>query len=224
MQKKFRGLTLTLVALMLALSLQLHAQQRRKGKVSPPTQSKNKLQELANKAGGHFVLRYQPNATTYPNVEELAKRSDIIVVGKTLGHRTKLSDDGNFINQEFLVRVQEVLKGESPTGRSVVISVPGGAHRFDDGTTAVVESLGQRQPEDRGFYVFFLKAPASGEESKPMQLSSEAQGIVGLSGGRAAPSSLKAEDPFVSKYGQMEAVDFLRELHRAIPRKQAAGK
>lgn len=223
MQKNFRGLTLTLVAVTLALSLQLHAQQRKRG-IPPPTQSQNKLQELANKAGGHFVLRYQPNAEIYPNVEELAKRSDIIVVGRTLGHRTKLSDDGNLINQEFLVRVQEVLKGKSPTGRSLVISVPGGAHRFDDGAYAIVEPLDQRPPEDRGIYIFFLKAPASGEESKPLQLASDAQGLVGLTGGRAAPSSLKANDPFVSKYGQMGAVDFLKELHKAIPRKQAGGK
>ena len=88
MLKNFRALALILIALMIALSSQLQAQQR-KGKVSPPTQSKNKLQEMANRAGGHFVLRYRPRVTVYPNVEELAKRSDIIIVGRTLGHRSQ---------------------------------------------------------------------------------------------------------------------------------------
>ena len=49
------------------------------------------LYELAKKAGGKLVLRYLPDrSVVYPNLEELAKRTDIIVVGRTLGHRAKL--------------------------------------------------------------------------------------------------------------------------------------
>lgn len=223
MQKNFRLIALiafVLIAFTIALNLQLQAQQR-KGKVPPPTQSKNRLQELANQAGGHFVLRYHPNAAVYPNVEELAKRSDIIVVGTTLGHRSQLTPDGNFINQEVLVRVQEVLKGDP--GRSLVITIPGGAHRFDDGSYAIVEAIGQRQPEDRSICVFFLKSAATGEGAV-LRLSSEVQGVINLTGGKAQPSSMRADDPFVSRYKEMGAADFLREVHKAVPRKAGAGK
>jgi hypothetical protein len=223
MRKNFRlitSMTLVVAAFTIALCLQSQAQQR-KGKVPPPTQSKNRLQELANQEGGHFVLRYHPNATVYPNVEELAKRSDIIIVGTTLGHRSKLTPDGNFINQEVLVRVQEVLKGEP--GRSLVITVPGGSHRFDDGSYAIVEAIGQRQPEDRSICVFFLKAAVAGEGAV-LRLSSEVQGVINLTGGKAQPASMRADDPFVSRYKEMGAADFLREVHKAVPRKQGVGK
>jgi hypothetical protein len=221
MLKNFRAVAFILIALLLALSF-AQAQQK-KGKVPPPAQSKNKLQELANKAGGHFVFRYRPSVTIYPNVEELAKRTDIIIVGRTLGHRSKLTADGNFINQEVLVRVQEVVKGD-PGGSSLVILVPGGAHRFDDGTYAVVEPIGQREPEDQTLSVFFLKAPGSGQEANRLRLSSEAQGIIALGTGKAEPSSLSPRDPFVTRYKEMSAVDFLREVHKAVPRKVKAGK
>ncbi|HEV7683971.1 MAG TPA: hypothetical protein VGO68_17705 [Pyrinomonadaceae bacterium] len=222
MLKNFRALALILIALMIALSLQSQAQQR-KGKVTPPTQAKNKLQELANRAGGHFTFRYQPKVTVYPNVEELAKRSDIIVIGRTLGHRSMLTADGNFINQEVLVRVQEVVKGD-PGGPSLVITVPGGAYRFDDGSYAIVEPIGQRQPENQNISVFFLKSPGAGEQANRLRLSSEVQGIIDLTGGKTEPSSAGPSDPFVARYKELSAVDFLRELHKAVPRKVKAGK
>jgi hypothetical protein len=223
--KKCGGLTVTLIALTLMLSFQSLAQQRGLGErrspgPPPPTQSKNKLQELANRAGGHFVLRYQPSATVYPNLEELGKRSDLVVVGRTLSHRTKLTDDGNFINQEFLVRVQEVLKGDAP-GRSLVMTVPGGAYRFEDGTYAVVEPLGLQPPVDQNLYVFFLKN-AEGE-GRGITLASETQGFFDLSERGSKASSLANGNPMARKYGDMSAADFLAELHRAVPRKTNDG-
>lgn len=221
MMKNLRGLTLTLVALTFALSVQTQAQ--RKGPPPPPTQTKHKLQELANRAGGHFVLRYRPKVTIYPNIEELAKRTDIIIVGRTLGHRSKLTADGNFINREVLVRVHEVIKGD-PGGRSLVITIPGGEHRFDDGSYAIVEPIGQPRPENQNISVYFLKSPDTRENAKGLRLSSEAQGIIDVTGGKTAPSSTSASDPFVARYKEMSAADFLREVHKAVPRKVKAGK
>ena len=105
-----------------------------------------------------------------------------------------------------------------------MITMPGGAHRFDDGSYAVVEPIGQRKPENQDISVFFLKSPGTGEEAKGLRLSSEAQGMVGLTGGQAEPSSVNARDPFVARYKQMGAADFLREVHKAVPRKAKAGK
>ncbi|HEX8282832.1 MAG TPA: hypothetical protein VF588_05735 [Pyrinomonadaceae bacterium] len=193
-----------------------------------PTQSKDKLHEMAKKSGGHFVLRYKPNRSTlYPNVEELAKRSDVIVIGRTLSHRSRLQPDGNFITQDFLVKVQEVVKGDIPNGRSIVVTLPGGSHRFPDGTYAIVEPVGNRPARDSGIYVFFLKAQKKNSPFKGYLLASEMQGMFELTGGKVETSDASADNPIVRNYRQMSAPDFLKEIHKAVPRKgrkDAAGK
>src|SRR5258707_15177028 len=75
------------------------------------------LHERAKKAGGKLVWAYRPNRSViYPNVEELAKLSDIIVVGRALGSRPSLKPDGKIITENFLVRVQDVPTGAIPNG------------------------------------------------------------------------------------------------------------
>src|SRR2546421_11616397 len=60
------------------------------------------LHTLAITNGGKFVLKYKPNrSTVYPNIAELANRSDLIIVGKTIGHRSSLRADGRFITEEI---------------------------------------------------------------------------------------------------------------------------
>src|SRR6266496_2141953 len=107
------------------------------------------LHERAKKAGGKLVWRYRVNRTViYRDIEELAKASDDIFIGRALGHRPSLSPDGKFITNDFLVRVQDVVKGGLPSGRSILVSVPGGAYRFPDGTFAALVPTGYKEPED----------------------------------------------------------------------------
>jgi hypothetical protein len=222
MKNDVRRLLLALIAVTLTLSSTMQAQDRKRGTPPVSTQEKNKLQEMARKSGGHFVLRYQPGKAVYPNVEELAKRSDIVVIGRTLGHRSKLTADGNFIHTDFLVRVQEVVKGETSSS-SLTVTMPGGGYRFDDGTYAMVELLGQRLPEDQNTCVFFLSRPKGGD-ARSYALASESQGFVDLTSGNAQPSSSRPDDAFNVRYKQLSAVDFLRELHKAVPRKENAAR
>src|SRR5438270_13329157 len=125
-----------------------------------PSQSgsgKKTLYEQAKKNGGRVVLTNRPSrATIYPNIEELAKRSDLIVIGRALGHKSNLTPDGRFITQDFLIKVQEIIKGNLAKHQSVLISSPGGTHRFADGTYVAVMSKGYKQLEDKGLYVYFL--------------------------------------------------------------------
>jgi hypothetical protein len=190
-----------------------------KGK-SQPTK-KVTLHEQAKKAGGKFVMRYRPNrGTIYPNIEELAKRTDLIVVGRTLSHKASLTPDERFITQDFLVKVQEVIKGDLPRGRSVLVSMPGGTHRFADGVYAAMMPVGHKQPEDSGIYVFFLKAKKKGSPLKGYRLISESQGLFKLTpNGTVEPADLVREDPVSVRYREMNAARFLQELHKAVPRK-----
>lgn len=229
MLRRIRRPLMLALALALAPSLPMSAQKRKAQAPPRPTQSRDKLHELAKKSGGHYVLRYKPNrGALYPNVEELAKRSDLIVVGRALSHRSKLNPDGNFITRDFLVRVQSVIKGDVAGARSIVVTLPGGSHRFSDGTYAMVEPMGTRRAENRGIYVFFLKTPKPNSPFKGYVLASETQGMFALTGGRVEPSDMSADNPVVRNYRQMPAAEFLREIHKAVPRKVrkagAAGK
>jgi hypothetical protein len=178
------------------------------------------LHDQAKKAGGKFVLKYKPNrGTVYPNVAELAKRSDLIVVGRILGHKANLTPDERFITQDFLVKVQELIKGESPRGSALLVSLPGGTHRFADKTFAVMVPVGFKQPEDGGLYVLFLKTKNKNSAFKGQRLVSEDQGLFALTNGAVDPADLTWDDPISVKYRKMNAASFLHEIHKAVPRK-----
>lgn len=185
-----------------------------------PTKQKVTLYERAKKAGGKYVSRYAANRSTlYPNVEELAKRSDLIVVGRTLSHKASLTPDERFITQDFLVKVQEVIKGDLTKGRSVLITLPGGTHRFPDGIYAAIMPNGYKSPEDGGTYVFFLKSREKDSVFNGYRLISESQGLFALTNGTVEPADLVKDDPVHLKYREMGAGAFLQQIHRAVPRK-----
>jgi len=178
------------------------------------------LHDQAKKAGGKFVLKYKPNrGTVYPNVSELAKRSDLIVVGRVVSHKANLTPDESFITQDFLVKVQEVIKGDSPRGASLLVSLPGGTHRFPDGVFAVMAPVGFKQPEDGGLYVLFLKNKKKDSAFKGQRLVSEDQGLFALTNDGVQPADLTPDDPISVKYRKMTPALFLREIHKAVPRK-----
>jgi hypothetical protein len=177
------------------------------------------LHERAKKAGGRIVWRYRPNqSVTYANIEELAKRSDVIVVGRTVGHKARLRSDGKLITQHFVVRVYDVIKGDVANRQSLIVSVPGGSYRFPDKTSAVVIPTSFKPPANLGIYAFFLRE--KGPDSEVYDLVSESQGIFDLTSGKVQPASLVQGLPVVTKYREMGAAAFLKEIHKAVPRKQ----
>lgn len=177
------------------------------------------LHGRAKKAGGRLVWRYRPDRSLiYPSLEGLAKRSDLIVVGRTISHRPNLRPDGKFITEGFLVRVQEVIKGVVPNGGSILVSLPGGSHRFPDGTSASVIPVGYARVEDRGTYVFFLRK--KGTVYKGHEPISATQGVFDLTSGIVRPADLVATDPVVERYRGMGAAAFLARIHKAVPHKK----
>jgi hypothetical protein len=178
-------------------------------------ESRTSLHERAKKAGGKLIWRYRSHRNRiYSDVGALAKKSDVIVVGRTLGHRSTVRKDGKFITNDFLVRVQDVIKGNVTKGKSILISVPGGASRFPDGTYAVQIPISYRQPEDRTTYVFFLRK--KNLAFKGHMLASETQGMFAFLNGRVEPADLVKSDPAVAKYQGMRASAFLNEIHKAL--------
>jgi hypothetical protein len=179
------------------------------------------LHDRAKKAGGKLIWRYRPNrGVIYPNIEELAKRSNIIVVGRTMDQKATLTKDGKFITQDCLIRVQEVIKGDLPNGHPLLVSLPGGAYRFDDDTYAYAMPVGYQPPQKGGTYIFFLRGKTNGSAFKGYQLASATQALFAVNNGLVEPADLVATDPLVSKYKGMTAPDFLQQIHKAVPRKK----
>jgi hypothetical protein len=209
MLKNIHGLLLFVVALTCAASVPALAQHPRET-----------LHDRAKKSGGNLVWKYRSNrSVVYPNIEELAKRSDIIVVGRALGHRSSLRPDGKFITEDFLVRAQEVIKGDVPLGRSLTVSLPGGSYRFPDGAHVHVMPANYRQAEDGGIYIFFLKKK-KGAAYKGYRLVSETQALYAVRDGQVEPANLVKSDPVVVKYQGMGAGEFLAQIHKAVPIKK----
>jgi hypothetical protein len=215
MPSKIQGLMLIALVAFVGLSSSVVPAQQK---------AQDDLHTRAKAAGGKLVWRYRPTRRLiYPNVEELAKRSDIIVVGRTLGHRSGLTSDGRFVTQDFLVRVQEVFKGDLPNGQSILISLPGGSYKFPDGTHVSVMPNGFKQAEDGTSYVFFLKdKPKNGKAAiyKGHRLVSEVQGLFALKDGKIEPASASPSDPIAKKYQGTDPKAFLARLHEVYPTKK----
>jgi hypothetical protein len=171
------------------------------------------LHDQAKKAGGKFVLRYLPDRSViYPNVEELANRSDLIVVGRTLGNRARLRADGKFITKDFWVKLQEVIKGDLRNASTILVSLPGGSYMFEDKTYVLVSPRKYKTAEDNKTYVFFLKK--KGTNYKGHELSGGIQGQFEITSGKVEPADL-LDDPVVVKYKGMRAGTFLAQIHSA---------
>ena len=210
--------TLLVIAIAIAAASSFRAQTPKEAKQV----SKETLNEQARKNKGTFLWRYVPQRmTVYRSLDDLARDSDIVIVGRTIGHRSRLRADGKFITKDFSVRVQEVLKGEVANGSLIEISLPGGAYKFPDGTVAFVMLSRYKQAEDLRTYVFFLKKKGSLYKGHPPV--SETQAVFDLTGGKVQPADLVDSDPIVSRYRDMNAGKFLAELHKATPRKKPAG-
>jgi hypothetical protein len=187
---------------------------------SQPVNARKTLHEQAKKAGGKFVLTYRPSRTTiYPNIEELAKRSDLIVVGRTLSHKASLTSDESFITQDFLVKVQEIIKGDLSKGTAILVSLPGGTHRFADKTFVAIMPAGYTPIKDGGIYVFFLKSKKKGSIFRGLRPVSENQGMFALTNAKVEPADSVTNDPVSLKYRDMSSGAFLQQIHKAVPRK-----
>ena len=108
------------------------------GQASPKT-----LYDLAKEKGVNGKYTHSFDATdgiTYPNMEEVAKRSDAIVVGRPMRIRNYLSGDGTTIKMHCWIKLQEILKGDINRKRNALVLVPGGSHMYDDKTVVLMSS------------------------------------------------------------------------------------
>ena len=115
------------------------------------------LHDRAVRGGGRLVEKFRAERSViYPNLAELVRRSNAVVIGRVSNHRQHLTTDGNSVTTDVSVVVQEVVKGNLRPGGVVLVSLPGGAHRFEDGVTALLYADNYRPARNGKTYVFFL--------------------------------------------------------------------
>ncbi len=149
-------------------------------------------------------------------------RSDVIVIGEVVGAQAHLSTDKTNVYSEFVSRLEEVLKGDSPervaVGKSITTERVGGRVRLPSGRMILRGFMGKSMPLAGRRYLLFLKF------NEAVQTYSIITGY-GLGAGRVYPLDGNRRFKEGQKYGQLAAYDryegasdaeFLKEVRDAV--------
>jgi hypothetical protein len=81
------------------------------------------LHEQAKRNGGKLSLLHKPdNGVVHTSLEALAGLSDLIVIGRPMANRGRLSPDGMSVTLDYRFRVQGVVKGDLRFGNVITVS------------------------------------------------------------------------------------------------------
>lgn len=144
------------------------------------------------------------------DVEALTKGSLAVVVGvPTKALAPRLASEGQLIYTDYEVAVREVMKGKVAAGDTVKVSLVGGRVRFEDGTSAEVETPTFEHVQPGRTYVFFLNEDGAGAST--YALTGGPQGLVEIDGGNVK-SHGRPSDPVAVQTRGTRKEAFLREV------------
>jgi hypothetical protein len=172
------------------------------------------LAKEKGKGGKYIHIIDVTDGVSYPNIEEIAKRSDAIIIGRPFRNDSKMSQDGTAITSYHWVKPQQAIKGVIKRNRAIMVSVPGGTHRYQDGTIVLTHSRFYRQPMKDHVYVLFLKQEGNDPKRWSVVGGSQGQFELDLSNKKVKPGELKKNGPVRVKYKDMSIRQFMREVRR----------
>lgn len=156
--------------------------------------------------------------------------SDLIVIGEVTDAQAHLSTDKTSVYSEFAVRIEEVLKGDSPehvaAGNSIMTERVGGRVRLPSGKVILRGFMGKSMPRAGRRYLLYLKL------DEAAQVYSIITGYE-LRGGRVSPLDGNRRFKEGQKYDQLAAYDryegvsegaFLKEVKDTVVRVKADKK
>ncbi len=178
------------------------------------------LHERALQSGGRLVESFTPDRPVVcSNLKELVKRSPIVIIGKALRNRSRLSEDGKSVSSEFAVYVQEVVKGDLRAGSVITVNLPGGIHAFRDGSSVLYHAWSYRLTSNGSTYLFCLRENGTDRLGRGplfvLSMGVQGQFLIDHASGKVAPSFTLPRDPVVKRYRDMAIPSFLIELHQA---------
>lgn len=177
------------------------------------------LHAKARRAGGTLEERLAPEYVINADLEGLAARSDLVVIGKVLTVRNHMTEDRKGVQTDAMFHVQDVLQGSAKAGDVLVISVPGGTFLFADGTVASQYAQEYHPLQKNGTYALFLrdstvKVPG-GHKAHRLATGIQAQFQFDWLDSTVWPAVRLPRDPLWIRYGGKPITDFLLDLRRA---------
>jgi hypothetical protein len=123
------------------------------------------LYDQAKAYGKGGVYQKKISAVAGPDLSDVIQmraRSQHVVAASPIFNRATLTSDGTMINTQITFKIHSVVSGDGTLkpGQSIVVSLPGGSHRYEDGTIVSLYSVYYRPPLDskKQFLLFLQRA------------------------------------------------------------------
>jgi hypothetical protein len=187
------------------------------------------LHDRAAARGSFLDEVLDPGDAPTSTLAELVARTPIVVVGRTLGVRSRLNADERDLTTEVAFRVQDSVKGTMPAGSVIYFRAPGGSYGFGTGLVARQRVQGFRAVRPNTMYAVFLRELPVGTGNAPRQnqrevapyraryelaMGQQGQFELDQSDGTVIPAPLGQDHPLAVRYANMTVREFLTELHR----------
>jgi hypothetical protein len=168
------------------------------------------LSEVLTSAGDVFVA----------NLRELNAHADAVVVCRALSITGRLDPSGSEVQSDVALKVLVVSRGVVDSTNPIVVRVPGGQYRFEDGVSVSQSIRGYAPMRQARMYALFLRRQTTAAEptsatfvlaagvSSQFEFNSRAVTI--------SPASTRARDSINERYRDMDLDAFLRELSASV--------
>ena len=175
--------------------------------------SPKSLRTRAQSVGNALASAEPRNLKRYDDLSSLGKESATIVTGTVESNESSLLQPAEtLVVTDYLVRVEDVLKGNTPSGKDIIVREPGGHVDFGNGSSADVQMPEYwSQPQTGGKYTLFLKDRRDGT----FALVGGPQGLFRLTEGIVTPQ-LRPNDKLMQTYNGKSEGSFLKGLRNAI--------
>jgi hypothetical protein len=170
---------------------------------------------------GHYVASVNTSQWLKFDLESLTEKSAAIVIGKPTASASELNAEGDLINTEYRVTVEQPLKGDLSAGDVISVSVTGGVVVFEDGTSAEIQTPDFERMKTGKTYVLFLGRQNNAENV--FVLTGGPQGLFSLPEDGSGIKLHGHKSDLVQKHKDQDAKDFLKEVKAAIKKHPAPG-
>jgi hypothetical protein len=164
---------------------------------------------------GAYVGDFNPYVWLKYDLEGLTQRSSAIVIGTPTENGSRLHSSGPWVETDYQLKIQRVLKGTVLQGSDIRVSLPGGRVVFEDGTSAETKTPNFERMKSGRTYLLFLR---EGENGEPVfTLTMWPQGLFEISDGeRIKPNGRHQVDPVGRKYSGASRETFIRDVEAAV--------
>lgn len=182
-------------------------------------EDKRTLREKARQSRKIVDTENPTNLPSLATLDDLARASDIVVIGTAKSNGSKLSQDEKKITLDYEMVAEKVYKGSLSQGGVFTVSLPGGQVVFPDGSTAAISTPWFKKMQNDKTYLLFLKQ----EQGRPFTTVGGPRGLFQIptdaTSRKVQAHTLIANDPLL-KYNDVEVRAFLRELRKSFSKEK----